>query len=354
MTPGTVPAAPVASGAVPPGPVDAAGAAELLRGASGVLVLGHVRPDADAMGSAVALATAVRRVCVPAVVSFGGPDPVPGPLRTLDPDGLVVEPDEVPARPDVLVCCDTSSPGRLGSLTPLLDVARVTLVVDHHASYTGFGTHNLVDPRAPATVALVHRVVAALGVPLDTAQARALFAGLYTDTGGFRLGGADALRLGAELVDAGAEPTELLRGLSGTSSFGWLAALATILAGARREPDAAGGLGLVWATVDAATAERYRSEVPSIVGHLRAVAGDGVAALLSEISPGEWSASMRGTGVPDLSAVAGRLGGGGHPGAAGVERAGPVEDVLDALRTELAVQAVTGDEPDLGDEPDRG
>ncbi|MBW0106004.1 bifunctional oligoribonuclease/PAP phosphatase NrnA [Pseudonocardia sp. KRD291] len=329
----------MAPGPVPPGPVDAAGAAELLRGASGVLVLGHVRPDADAMGSAVALATAVRRAGVPAVVSFGGPDPVPAPLRMLDPGGLVVEPDEVPARPDVLVCCDTSSPGRLGTLAPLLDRARATLVVDHHASFTGFGTHHLVDPHAPATVTLVRAVVAALGVPLDATLARALFAGLYTDTGGFRLGGADALRLAAELVDAGAEPGTLLRGLSGTSSFAWLAALATILAGARREPDAVGGLGLVWATVDAATVERFRSEVPSAVGHLRATAGDGVAALVSEISPGEWSTSMRGTGVPDLSAVAARLGGGGHPGAAGVERPGPVEDVLDALRGELAAQA---------------
>ncbi|RZT84776.1 phosphoesterase RecJ-like protein [Pseudonocardia sediminis] len=338
MAPGPVPATPPGHRDVPPGPVDADGVAELLRGASGVLVLGHIRPDADAMGSAVALATAVRRSGVPAVVSFGGPDPVPETLRTLDPDGLVVEPDEVPQRPDVLVCCDVSSPPRLGSLTPLLDAARVSLVVDHHASYTGFGTHHLVEPQTPATVMLVRRIVAALGVEVDLTLARALFAGLYTDTGGFRFGGADALRLGAELVDAGVEPRELMRELSGASSFAWLAALATILAGARREPDAVGGAGLVWASVDAATVDRFRSEVASVSGHLMATAGDGVAALISEISPGEWSTSLRGTGVPDLSAVATRLGGGGHPGAAGVERPGPVSDVLDALRTELAAQ----------------
>ena len=64
-----------------------------------------------------------------------------------------------------------------------------------------------------------------------------------------------------------------------------------------------------------------------------------MAALLTEISPGEWSTSMRGTGVPDLSAVAVRLGGGGHPAAAGVERRGDLADVLDAVRTELDAQA---------------
>lgn len=316
-----------------------ADAAALLRGASEVVVLGHVVPDADAVGSAVALATALRRVGVPAIASFGGPDPVPDPLRTLDPGGLVHDPAEVPAGPAVLVCCDTSSPGRLGSLSGLLDTAGTVLVIDHHASFTGFGTHHLVDPGCPATVVLVRQVIAELGVPLDRELARALFAGLYTDTGGFRLGGAGALRLGAELVEAGADPEELLRALSGDPPFGWLAGMATILAGARREPDAVGGAGLVWAAVDAATAARFRSEIPSVLGQLRATAGDGVAALLTETAPGQWSTSMRGTGRPDLSAVAARLGGGGHPGAAGVERPGPVEDVLDALRGELAVQA---------------
>ena len=150
---------------------------------------------------------------------------MPEPLRTLDREGLVVEPGEVPGRPDVLVCCDTSSPERLGSLIGMLDEARAVLVLDHHASFTGFGSHHLVDPAAPATAALVRDVVGELGVPLDRVMARALFAGLYTDTGGFRYGGADSLRLGAELVDAGVEPKELLRGLSGEWPFGWLAAL---------------------------------------------------------------------------------------------------------------------------------
>ena len=324
-----------------PGAVDAPGAAALLRGASDVLVLGHVGPDPDALGSAVAIAAAVRRRGVPAVAAFGDPGPVADRLRTLDPDGVVVHPADAPPAPDLLVCCDASERRRLGPLGDRLDTAGASLVIDHHVSFVPFGTHRLVDASAPATATLVRQVLAELGEPLDAMQAGALFAGLYTDTGGFRAGGADTLRLAAELVDAGADPPSLLRGLDGDRPFAWLAAQATILAGARRDPDAAEGAGLVWARVDPATASRFRDQVPTVIGQLSATAGQGVAALLTERADGSWSVSLRGPGRPDLSAVARRLGGGGHRGAAGAELAGTAGGVLDALREALAAEAVS-------------
>lgn len=318
--------------------MDPRGAAELLRGASDVLVLGHVGPDPDTLGCAVAIAAAMRRRGVPALAAFGDPGPVPDRLRTLDPDGVVVQAADTPRSVDLLVCCDASERRRLGLLADRLDTAGASLVVDHHASFVPFGTHQLVDPSAPATATLVRRVLAELGEPLDALQANALFAGLYTDTGGFRAGGADTLRLAAELVDAGADPPSLLRGLGGDRPFAWLAAQATILAGARREPDAAAGAGLVWARVDSATASRFRDQVPTVMGQLTATAGQGVAALLTETADGTWSISLRGPGRPDLSAVARRLGGGGHRGAAGAELTGTADGVLDAVRAALAAE----------------
>lgn len=320
--------------------MDPRGAAALLRAASDVLVLGHVGPDPDTLGSAVAIAAAMRRRGVPAVAAFGDPGPVADRLRTLDPDGVVVHPVDAPRAPDLVVCCDASERRRLGALADRLDAAGASLVIDHHASFVPFGTHHLVDASAPATVTLVRAVLAELGEPLDPTQATALFAGLYTDTGGFRVGGADSLRLAAELVDAGADPPSVLRGLGGDRPFAWLAAQATILAGARRDPDAVGGAGLVWAQVDAATACRFRDQVFTLVGQLSATAGRGVAALMTEMPDGSWSLSLRGPGRPDLSAVARRLGGGGHRGAAGAELPGTADGVLAALRDALAAETV--------------
>lgn len=323
------------------GPVDPQAAATLLREASDVLVLGHVGPDPDTLGSAVAIAAAMRRRGVPAVAAFGDPGPVADRLRTLDPEGLVVHPDDAPRAPDLLVCCDASERRRLGLLADRLDAAGTSLVIDHHASFVPFGTHQLVDASAPATVTLVRRVLTELGEPLDATQASALFAGLYTDTGGLRTGGADTLRLAAELVDAGADPPSLLRGLNGDRPFAWLAAQATILAGARREPDAVAGAGLVWARVDSATACRFGDQVSIVLGQLSSTAGHGVAALLTETADGTWSVSLRGPGRPDLSAVARRLGGGGHRGAAGAELEGTADGVLDVLREALAAETVS-------------
>ncbi|MFP5023029.1 DHH family phosphoesterase [Pseudonocardia phyllosphaerae] len=322
------------------GPVDPAGAAAVLRAASSVLLVGHLRPDADAAGSTLALAVALRRIGTDVVVSFGGPDPVPGLVAALDEHGLVVDSADAPEAPELLVCCDISSEQRLGDLAGRVSAAGDSLVIDHHASFTGFGNHHLVDPQEPATVTLVRAVIAELGVELDAELARPLFAGLYTDTGGFRWGGPGALRLGAELVEAGADPRTLMDAVFGTRPFAWLAAEATVLGGARRDPDAAGGAGLVWAVVDPATASRFRDQTVTLVGQLRATAGDGVAALLTETEPGQWSVSMRGTGTPDLSRVATALGGGGHAAAAGFERsAGGAEEILGPLRAELAAAA---------------
>ena len=321
-----------------PGSVEPRGAAALLRAASDVLVLGHVGPDPDTVGSAVAIAAAVRRRGIPAVAAFG--DPLPERLRPLDPDGIVVDPADAPRAPDLVVCCDASERRRLGPPGDRLDTAGASLVIDHHASFVPFGTHHLVDATAPATVTLVRAVLAELGEPLDRMQASALFAGLYTDTGGLRAGGAATLRLAAELVDSGADPPSLLRSLNGDRPFAWLAAQATILAGARREPDAVAGEGLVWARVDAATAGRFPGEVGTVIGQLAATAGNGVAALVTERPDGTWSMSLRGPGRPDLSAVAARLGGGGHRGAAGVELAGTADGVVDALLDALEAEAV--------------
>lgn len=118
--------------------------------------------------------------------------------------------------------------------------------------------------------------------------------------------------------------------------FAWLAAQATVLAGAHREPGVAAGADLVWAAVDVATAARFRDRTVTLVGSLQAAAGGGVAALLTETVPGEWSVSLRGGSSPDLSRVATALGGGGHAGAAGFERAGTRDGILALLRAELA------------------
>ena len=96
-------------------------AADVLADAAEVTLLAHVQPDADALGSALALGIALQRRGAAVRVSFATPDAMPETLRMLDVHGLVVPPAAVPAAPEVLVACDAAEPARLG---PLADRVR--------------------------------------------------------------------------------------------------------------------------------------------------------------------------------------------------------------------------------------
>ncbi|WP_219416721.1 DHH family phosphoesterase [Pseudonocardia nigra] len=313
-----------------------AAAAERLAAARDVTLLAHVNPDADALGSALALGIALRRRGATVRVAFAEPDRMPESLVPLDVCGLVVPPAEVPAAAELLVACDAAAPARLGALADRLATAGATVMIDHHASNPGFGDVQVLDPAAEATVVLVHRVLVAMGEPLGVDVARCLYAGLVTDTRGFRTAGPDAHRIAAELVAAGVDPEALVRPIMDTHPYAWLAALGGALERAVLEPAAAGGLGLVHTTVPLADVARFRTEeVDGVVDVLRTAAEAEVAAVLKQVAPDRWVTSLRSTGRVDVAAAAIRLGGGGHRAAAGFTCDAGLDDVLAALRRAL-------------------
>jgi phosphoesterase RecJ-like protein len=312
-------------------------AAALLADAPDVTLLAHVQPDADSLGSALALGIALRRRGTTVRVSFASPEAVPETLRPLDVLGLVVPPGLVPERPALLVACDAAEPSRLGGLRGRLDTAATTIMIDHHVSNPGFGDVQVLDPTAEATVVLAHRVLAAMGARLDVDVARCLYAGLVTDTRGFRTAGADAHRMAAELIDAGVDADALVRPIMDTHPHGWLAVLGSALDRCVLEPDAAGGSGLVHTTVAAVDVARFRpAEVDSVVDVIRTAAEAEVAAVLKQVGERRWSVSLRSKGSVDVAVAAMRIGGGGHRAAAGVTLEGTAADVLVALRGALA------------------
>lgn len=318
--------------------VDAAvtDAASLLSGARDVTLLAHVQPDADSLGSALALGIVLHRRGVAVRVSFAAPDEVPETLRPLDVLGLVVPSSQVPQAPELLVVCDAAGPSRLGALAGRLDSAGTTVMIDHHVSNPGFGDVRVLVPGAEATVLLAHRVLVAMGEPLDLDVARCLYAGLVTDTRGFRTAGPAAHRLAAVLLETGLDPESLVRPMMDTHPHAWLDALGAALQRCVLEPDAAGGLGLAHTLLHAADVARFRIvEVDSVVDIVRTTAEAEVAAVLKQMGVRRWSGSLRSSGVVDVAAVAGRLGGGGHRAAAGFTCAGDPDVVLDRLREAL-------------------
>src|SRR3954452_10622102 len=251
-------------------PVDLGEAVGLLTTARQVVLLAHVNPDADALGSALALGLALHRRGAHVQVSFGAPEHPAESLRDLDVAGLVVPHHRVVHVPELLVVLDTGSVDRLGPLADRARTAGTTLVIDHHVSNTGFGTHNYVDPRADATAVMVLHLLDAMGAEVDLATARCLYAGLVTDTRNSRAASPHPPPMAARLLVAGVDAEAVPRPLLATHPFSWLSMLSAVLATATLEGDDALGLGLVHARVPREeVAGGRQEEVESVIDVLR-------------------------------------------------------------------------------------
>ena len=311
-------------------------AADLLARATDVVLVAHIQPDADALGSAMALGMGLARRGKPVAVSFGEPAVIPESLQNLPGAYLVVPPRRLPVSPDLLVSLDVGSAQRLGTLAGLLDTCRQSLVIDHHASNTRFGQYHLVDPTAQATVVLVGRLLDRLGIPIDRQIAENLYAGLATDTHHFRHADADAHLLAARLIDAGVRPAEVMDPITESHPFGWLSMLSEVLGAAVLERDVAHGNGLVYTIIDDATRAGLRAEeLDSVIDIIRTAQEAAVAAVLKQTGEQSWQVSLRSRGAVDVAAAAAALGGGGHVRAAGFTHNGEPKLAVDALRAVL-------------------
>jgi phosphoesterase RecJ-like protein len=312
-------------------------AARLLADARDVTLLSHINPDADTLGSALAVGLALHRRGVAVRVAFGEPEVVPESLRALDTAGLLVHRDEVPPAPELLVVMDTGSVQRLG---PLGDrVAACTgpvIVVDHHVSNTRYGTVHCIDEHAEATALIALKLLDEMDVVVDEPIARCIYAGLVTDTGGFRKAGPAAHETAARLLKTGVDAYSVTRPLMDAHPFAYLRMLSRVLARAELDERAAGGLGLVHAVVSVEDARDVRSEeVESVIDVVRSASEAEVAAVLKELRPGFWSVSLRAVSRVDVREVAQVLGGGGHRLAAGFTYDGAAEQVVAALKGAL-------------------
>jgi len=297
----------------------------LVENANRILLLGHVAPDGDALGSALAVGLALKKRFPRKgiEVSFGDePFVVPANLQSLPGTDLLVAPADVHPEPDLVMTFDASSIDRLGTLRELAENAPAIIVVDHHASYDGFGDVALVDVKAPATAVVADELIGRLSVVLDADIATCLYTGLVTDTGSFRYAGTTAKThsFAGRLLDTGIPFDEISRELFDSAPFNYLSLLGGALSRAELVQEAAHGEGMVWTLVPAGDRQALGLAfdlVEPIIDIVRKASEAEVAVVLKEDDEGALRVSMRSKGEVDVSLVASRLGGGGHRYAAG-------------------------------------
>jgi phosphoesterase RecJ-like protein len=323
---------------------DWAAAVEAVRGLppdGKVLLVCHINPDGDALGSMLGFGLGLRRLGVHHLqATFPGRPEVPEPFRALPGLDLLVPEKHAIADPDLLVCFDAASASRLGGLVDRLATATASIVLDHHASNTRFGRLNLVDPSAAATSVVAEDLLRRLGVPLDREIAECFYVALATDTGSFKFDMTTPAvhELAARLLRTGISPAEISRRVFDTRPFGAVRLFGEVLGRARLEPAAAGGVGLVWtyATLDDLTRHDQQPYVlEALIDSVRPAAEADVSCVVKQVAPAEWAVSMRSKGAVDVGSVAVALGGGGHRLAAGFTGRGSVHDVVASIRAQL-------------------
>ena len=313
-----------------------------------VLLICHVNPDGDALGSMLGFGLGLRRLGVRRLqATFPGPPEVPEPFRGLPGLELLVPAADADPAPDLVICFDAASDSRLGDLADRLTGTGTALVLDHHASNAGFGHINLVDPAAAATSVVAEELLARLGVTLDAGIAECLYVALSTDTGSFRFDATTPAvhEMAARLLATGIRPGDISRRVFDSRPFGAVRLFGEVLGRARLEPAAAAGRGLVWtyATLDDLARHDQRPYVlEALIDPVRCTAEADVSCVLKQTGPVEWAVSLRSKGAVDVSRVAVALGGGGHRLAAGFTAKGTVDEVVDRIRAELAGPAAGG------------
>ncbi|MBW3593727.1 MAG: bifunctional oligoribonuclease/PAP phosphatase NrnA, partial [Actinobacteria bacterium] len=294
--------------------------------------------------SLAAIARALQQLGKDVVMYLAGAVPLPREYGFMPLAELVRElPDDLEQR--VVVAVDCANESRLGREPEvLLDRARLVIDIDHHHDNTRFGDINLVVADASSTGEILWDVLRELGVRITPEIAEALYIAVVTDTGRFQYPNttARALRLAAELVEAGADVHRVFQGVYENVAFGKLKLVARALEHAKVLEDGR----IVIAYLDKEDFEAAGVEEPfseGIIDYLRAVEGAELAALIREPpTPGGPSrrVSLRTTeeGL-DVSAIARKSGGGGHKQAAGFPSEASVGEITHFLQREFRAQS---------------
>ncbi len=300
------------------------------------LVTSHQNPDGDAIGSGLATARALRQLGKQVTLWYR--DPVPTVYGTLpDIEHLhlgTTPPTGFPHAFDRVITLECPSLARCGLEEHLegLDI----LNIDHHLGNDDYGVVNWVDTEAPSLGELLSHLFRELGVALDEATATLLYLTIVTDTGGFRFSNATdrAFDAAAGLVRAGARPEQVSLWLYESQPPAALRLLAEMLPTIDLHGDGRVATALLTGEMFE-RAGASRGDAEGLIDYPRSIAGVEGVALLREIGPDQYKASLRSRGEVDVEKVASRHGGGGHRNAAGCVLHGNPDEVRQQIAGEL-------------------
>ena len=307
--------------------------ADALRTRERFVIVSHVRPDGDAIGSQLAMTLALRSLgkSVRAVSR----DKPPAPMLVFPGVADIEIADHVDDPGDAVIVMECGDLQRTG----IAGLERGFVInIDHHLGNTHYGALNWFDVSAAACGEMVFEVIRELGVPLTADIATHIYVAILTDTGSFHYSNITprTFDICRQCVEAGVRPPAVARSIFDSNNLGRLKLFGAVLS--RMQLDATGRIATVY--VDRALATECGGtyddtegliNLPLTVKEILAVV------FFKENGPNDWRISMRSKGEVDVNAIAKEFGGGGHKNASGCSAQGSREALTELFGQKLTV-----------------
>ena len=290
-------------------------------------VSSHVNPEGDALGSALALASLLKRLGKQAVVATDGG--IPKAFAFFPRIAPVVGRPSQVKMPEVAMTVDVPVLERLGSMTGMFKEAGLSVVIDHHVSNRLFGDVNWVDPKAAAVGEMIYRLYRAFGMTPTRDEALCMYVSIVTDTGSFRYMSTtpEVHQIAAALITRGVSPLKVAQDIYECHSPSDLRFLGRVLTSLKSSPDGR----ISWVEVPYKLLKSCRPGpeiIDELVNYPRSVQTAEVSFVLREQTlDGKIRVSFRSKGRVDVNRIARSFGGGGHRAASGCTIEGSLPQV---------------------------
>lgn len=303
---------------------------ELLEPSQRILVVTHLAPDGDAIGSLLGLGWLLRAQGKEPTLACE--DPVPEGYAWLPGSAQIVR--QSSGGYDLVISLDCSDARRMGSVFREELASAPLLNIDHHITNTSFGTVNWVEPSAVSTTQLILRLADALGWELTQPTAVCLLSGIISDTRSFRTYNVDiaAMRATLRLMEAGAPLNEIARRLLDQRPLASVCLWGQAIGRLHLEGD------ILWTEVTREMRQKWalaEDGDSGLANFLSGVREPKVVVVFTERDKGGIDVGMRAMPGYDVAEVAYRLGGGGHPQAAGCSLEGNLRTVKERVLAEV-------------------
>ncbi len=282
------------------------------------LVVSHLSPDGDAISSTAAIGFILQALGKKFILLNEGR--IPEKYKSLLDEQEIINfsKQKLQMRYSCAILLDCADFSRIGEVKHALSDDAVILNIDHHSTNESYGTWNLLKTDAAATVEIIYELADKLKMTWSKPLANCIYAGLLTDTGGFRYANTTpkVLRIAEHMLREGADGPKLAQQLLEMMSYQqvqlWKEVLTTL--------SFSNDLRVAWIVVSAEMAQRIGSmdeDTEGLVNIPRNVAGVEVGILFKEIATHEIKVSLRSTGTVNVAQLAKHYGGGGHVLASG-------------------------------------